>query len=238
MYLKKLEQLSRYLVENDLDSNGISRFINFEILGYLQCRAIIFAELSDDGHLQSVDSFGFTKEAIESWGAFPLTLDVPVTAAVKQNACIHVKSPDDLYEKFPVMKQIKNIDHDWGSILAVPIHAFGVYSITSFLKPELDEDHEQFLRAVGQLAAVAFTKATILRRVAGRIGRSNNSRQGVELTPRQEMIRKFILKGLTNQEIAHEIGFSDSLVRQETIEIYAILNVSGRKELISNSSKN
>jgi DNA-binding NarL/FixJ family response regulator len=40
-------------------------------------------------------------------------------------------------------------------------------------------------------------------------------------------------KGATNSEIALEIGYSESLIRQETIEIYRTLGVSGRKELIT-----
>ena len=39
-------------------------------------------------------------------------------------------------------------------------------------------------------------------------------------------------KGFTNAQIAAEIGYSESLVRQETIQIFRILGVSGRKEII------
>ena len=47
------------------------------------------------------------------------------------------------------------------------------------------------------------------------------------------LIKVWIEKGMTNSEIAQEIGYSESLVRHETIEIYAKLNVSGRKELLN-----
>jgi DNA-binding NarL/FixJ family response regulator len=39
--------------------------------------------------------------------------------------------------------------------------------------------------------------------------------------------------GYTNIAIANEIGFSDSLVKQETMTIYSLLNISGRKELLN-----
>jgi DNA-binding NarL/FixJ family response regulator len=41
-----------------------------------------------------------------------------------------------------------------------------------------------------------------------------------------------LAKGFTNAQIAQEIGYSESLVRQETIAIYAALRVSGRREHI------
>jgi DNA-binding NarL/FixJ family response regulator len=37
----------------------------------------------------------------------------------------------------------------------------------------------------------------------------------------------------TNPEIAKELGFSESTIRHETIRIYQILKVSGRKEAIN-----
>jgi DNA-binding NarL/FixJ family response regulator len=41
---------------------------------------------------------------------------------------------------------------------------------------------------------------------------------------------------LTNAQIAHEIGYSESLIRQETVVIYRKLGVSGRKEIQSQES--
>ena len=52
------------------------------------------------------------------------------------------------------------------------------------------------------------------------------------LTPRQELIRGLASKGFSNRQIAQEIGFSESLVRQETIAIYSALRISGRDDLI------
>ena len=57
--------------------------------------------------------------------------------------------------------------------------------------------------------------------------------ENTKLTSRQESILVMIKKHLTNSSIALELGFSESLIRQETVLIYRKLGVSGRKELIS-----
>ena len=44
--------------------------------------------------------------------------------------------------------------------------------------------------------------------------------------------------GYTNIAIANEIGYSESLVKQETMAIFSILNISGRKELLNYSENN
>lgn len=237
MYLKKLEELSRYLVVNDADSTEICRFLNFGIFNYLECRAVYFAELSNDGRLHPVADFGFTSGSVQSWGSFPLTAEIPITSAVRRDRCVQVNSPEEMYKLFPIMKDVPNLDHDWKSILAIPLHAYGVFSITTFLEPKIDDEHECFLRTVGQLASVAFSKSHLVKRLGTRAPAQVLSKHQNILTPRQEIIRKMIEQGLTNRQIAEEIGFSDSLVRQETMAIYSILNVAGRKDLLDQNSK-
>ncbi len=50
------------------------------------------------------------------------------------------------------------------------------------------------------------------------------------LTERQNLILKLISEGRTNAAIADVLGYSESLIRQETIRIYAKLGCSGRNE--------
>jgi len=56
---------------------------------------------------------------------------------------------------------------------------------------------------------------------------------GQPLTERQELILQLIKEGKRNHEIADRLGYSESLIRQETMVIYKKLGVSGRKSLIS-----
>jgi DNA-binding CsgD family transcriptional regulator len=44
------------------------------------------------------------------------------------------------------------------------------------------------------------------------------------------LILKLIAEGRTNAAIADVLGYSESLIRQETIKIYAKLGCSGRNE--------
>ena len=51
------------------------------------------------------------------------------------------------------------------------------------------------------------------------------------LTSRQARILEMISDGKTNATIATHLGYSESLIRQETIIIYRKLGVDGRREL-------
>lgn len=48
-------------------------------------------------------------------------------------------------------------------------------------------------------------------------------------TQRQLEILQALIEGKTNYDIASELGYSVSTIRQETIKIYSLLNVSGRR---------
>lgn len=52
------------------------------------------------------------------------------------------------------------------------------------------------------------------------------------LTPRQATVLRLLADNLKNREIAFSIGYSESTVRIETIEIYRKLGVNGRHEAV------
>jgi DNA-binding CsgD family transcriptional regulator len=57
-------------------------------------------------------------------------------------------------------------------------------------------------------------------------------RGGELLTPRQKTILVLLAQELTNTQIAFQIGYSESTVRQETMTIFRKLGVSGRAEAV------
>lgn len=65
------------------------------------------------------------------------------------------------------------------------------------------------------------------------LGKPKNG--STKLTPRQNIILDLIKKEMTNPAIARELGFSESLIRQETIHIYRKLGVNGRHDLVVKS---
>jgi DNA-binding CsgD family transcriptional regulator len=52
---------------------------------------------------------------------------------------------------------------------------------------------------------------------------------GPIFTQRQLEILQSLIEGKTNYDIASELGYSVSTIRQETIKIYSLLNVTGRR---------
>lgn len=59
----------------------------------------------------------------------------------------------------------------------------------------------------------------------------NESLLGQALTSRQSEILELIIERKTNMQIANDLGYSESLIKQESMIIYAKLGVKGRQEI-------
>ena len=59
------------------------------------------------------------------------------------------------------------------------------------------------------------------------------TKEASELTERQSEILALVKVGKTNASIAANLGYSESLIKQETIHIYRKLGVTGRNELLT-----
>ena len=160
-----------------------------------------------------------------------MSLDIPLTRSISQNECIFISSPKEFVKNYPDLKQLGTINTDWKTSLAVPIQRHGAFYLVLHGTPQMSDELEGLLRSVGNLILIH------LREVRTSTDKSAAKyASATQLTARQELIQNLLVHGYTNPEIAREIGYSESLVRQETIAIYAFLGVSGRKELIRNDA--
>jgi len=234
MYLGRIEKFAHFLVRPQVTIPEVCKFLVLETFSEYKSSALFATEITDDGYLTPVGSFGLNPKSIQSWGNIPLNQDLPFTEAVKTNSMLVVK-PNEVFETFPALKNFTNISDDWDSHLICPVIPFGVFSLTLRSVPEVETEFELFVRTAFALAAFHFMRANVRIPAYSPKNKKIQGKRAGQLTLRQQMIKDLMQKGLTNAEIAEQIGYSESLVRHETMEIYAVLNISGRKELLDNS---
>lgn len=233
MFLKRVSELANYLSDVEREAEEVAKYLCLKTFSELSPTALYIAEITDDGYLSPVAGFGFEKLAIANWGRFPLSMHIPITDAVRRDECIIIDSAEEFFGSYPILNEIEDVTTDWEAVMAWPMLPFGVGFAILQKKPRVDEEFHFFLRSTGAVIALQQSK---MRRANDRSLSSSEVRkrkESVELTKRQKVIYEMLCKGATNAEIALEIGYSESLVRQETIEIYRMLGVSGRKELIT-----
>ena len=123
-------------------------------------------------------------------------------------------------------------DQIWRKTILIPL--LPNYFATLSLQIEItDEVHNQeyfdALRSVINLYLALDSKVHHSPRENARIRKEKQS--GPRLTERQELILELIQEGKTNATIASLMGYSESLIRQESMVIYRKLGVEGRKDL-------
>lgn len=233
MFLKKATELANYLTGSTRSAEEIAKHLVLKSFSDYSPTALYIARITDDGFLSPVAGFGFEKLTIANWGRFPLSMHIPITDAVRTDKCIVIDSVEEFFGNYPILTEIDNVSTDWEAVMAWPMLPFGVGFALLERVPILDEQFEHYLRLTGAVVALHLLRNQSTPEVPEYQSVTAKKSVPTSLSNRQKVILEMLSKGATNSEIATEIGYSESLVRQETIEIYRILGVSGRKELIS-----
>jgi DNA-binding CsgD family transcriptional regulator len=231
MYLGHVERLARYLITPGLTIPDVCKFLVLDTFVRLRASAVYAGEITDDGYIAPIGTFGIAKKVIEDWGPVPLSLTAPLSDAVRKNELVLLRR-EDAFEKYPVLNNYEGFPEKWSSYLVCPVLPCGVIALTLDTVPEIDPELELFLRTAASLGAIHFNRSQLQVEPFVRMTRRNSAKRNAVLTERQEIIKALMEKGMSNSAIAAEIGYSESLVRHETMAIYSTLNITGRKDLI------
>jgi DNA-binding CsgD family transcriptional regulator len=231
MYMKEVLGLSDYLAQTRRSPDEVCEFLTVVTFSFLSPRALYIGEISNDGFLNRRSTFGFDEVSSAHWSRIPMTLKIPLIESIAKNECLLVPNTKAILKGYPDLALLGDIHVDSKASLAVPIQRRGAYHLILNGNPQMSPEFEHLLRSVGNLLLMHLREAQPQQEK-----KSEQIAAATTLTARQVLIHNLLTHGYTNPEIAREIGYSESLVRQETITIYAFLGVSGRKELIRNGA--
>jgi DNA-binding CsgD family transcriptional regulator len=127
---------------------------------------------------------------------------------------------------------------DWKTEITLPVYPIGGMAMFSSKKLELTESMMVFFTAIGSLLGLYASRLPVaLVEVAIDVKKKIDLPQ-VPLSDRQLVIADMLERGFNNAQIGSELGYSESLIRQETVAIYRKLQVTGRKAMQAISALN
>lgn len=194
--------------------------------------AVCFFELEDDEKIIPHNIVGLDNLTIDQLLAIKLDENRPASNVLRemkmaiygeeelasQNLQIVIKDADLSYRNSEITK--------WKSAAAIPIGTNKGYSILFPIDvTQFDFALENFRILESLLNAyesLVYSVSPV---------ESKKSILGTSLTNRQDEILGLIKIGKTNLQIALDLGYSESLIRQETMNIYKKLGISGRKDV-------
>lgn len=150
---------------------------------------------------------------------------------VYSNAMIELEHDSEFLEKFAESTGFVELDM-WKTTFLIPLVPDFLVSLS--LQSKKDGSHERndyfrTLRAILQLYVSNLIDSNRDSKIITRPKLSKNIE--LRLTERQELILELIQTGKTNPAIARLLGYSESLIRQESISIYRKLGIKGRRDL-------
>jgi DNA-binding CsgD family transcriptional regulator len=215
-------------------------------LGDFDIEGMVYLQLNSNGHLKPKSAFGLDLHDTQiADREYPLHELNPCSQAIKEEKIIVVENLHESKQDYGNIC-LTVIPEYFNSLAAFPI-SYGARVIGSMfaISPRKKLNSPQFVEL---LEAIAKTVGSLLLTLPrengnGRVdemksaprtesftNRETVRKDRTEMTERQRVILQMIADGRTNADIADLLGYSESLIRQETIRIYAILGCSGRAE--------
>jgi len=227
MQAEKILALSGFLAMSPKSYNEIAQFLVMNTFSEEDFLRIYIGEVLETGVLCALGGFGWDSDQFSSIGELPLQSKMPITDAIRNSRVLVNHAGDEFDESFPLINSL-DLPKDWVSEVSIPIYPIGGMTLFSSIQIELSEAMEIFFVAVGSLLGLYASRLPEALVEVARAVKEKIALNPAPLSDRQYLIAGMLERGFNNAQIATEIGFSESLVRQESVVIYRKLQVSGR----------
>jgi DNA-binding CsgD family transcriptional regulator len=199
--------------------------------------SIFIGELIETGVVCPLAGFGWSSQEYSNFTDIPIQEKFPITEAIRTNTVLISINDSGYKNEYPLMKDFE-FAGDWKSGISLPVYPIGGMSMLSSKHLEMTESMKVFYTAVGSLLGLYASRLPVaLVEVAIDVKKKIDLPQ-VPLSDRQLVIAGMLERGFNNAQIGLELGYSESLIRQETVAIYRKLQVTGRKAMQAISALN
>lgn len=236
MRYQKILEFSEFLARVPRSYNEIAQYLVMNTFDDQEIQRIYIGELIETGVVCPLAGFGWSSKEFATLNGYPIHDKYPVTDAIREKRVLLSHFNEKFKKKYPLVTP-ELYAHKWTSIVAIPVNPIGGMAMVTDLELELTDEMNMFYIAIGSLLGLYASRLpAALAAVAINVKEKINLPQ-VPLTGRQLVIADLLERGFNNAQIGLELGFSESLIRQETVAIYQKLQVTGRKAMQSNRAQ-
>lgn len=230
MHSKKILAFSDFLAASPETFNEISKFLVLNTFSEENCFCLYIGELIDNGFVCPLGGYGWSSAEYAAFFDLPIQEKIPIAAAIRENT-VFIALNGTEYEKEYPLEVGSRYEGKWVSGVAIPASPVGGMALYSTKKLELTEAMKVFYIAIGSLLGLYSSQLPKPIVLASVDIKEEIHLPQLPLSDRQLVIADLLERGFNNAQIALEIGYSESLIRQETVAIYRKLEVTGRKAL-------
>ena len=195
---------------------------------------VYVGRLDSDGIIRTEGSFGYSTNIGIDQLETSLETSRPMPHAFKKRE-VYVANREEVLRDFQDYSPFDERS-PWLATAVVPTLGKHVFVFRLQCHIEDKEPISIYFKAVGAILSFfdfgnSQSKTKLITKAA-----THNSLLGQALTSRQSEILEYIVERMTNVQIANTLGYSESLIKQETMIIYAKLGVNGRHDILYSST--
>lgn len=196
----------------------------------------IFTEIQKNGTVRIVASYGVDKKDVAAWQDIPIDVKTPVNDCLKENRVVWVNPVKNEFLDYQLLNNLPQ-DNRVQTLISIPIKAstniIGSLSLLSLSKINIEHTLELLITTLCNLSALS--SELDLKNYSNKHSLEFqtipvNTELFKKLSERQLKIFTMLTEKKTNNEIAHQLGYSASTIKQETMNIYEILGIRGRED--------
>ena len=225
-YLQRIEQIADFLAQVPHPDQAME-FLSLHISPIDEVAVAFRGIIDADGSIRCVNIKGFSKNEIITKTQFKISDNRPISVSARTQKIVWARY-ETVSQEYPDFYHFDKRT-PWKSQIALPVGLTRVYSF-SFPSDHIDrEGMNSYLDSIASILKVYESVLEFRSAIGSRTFIEESEVQ--PLSDRQNRILELLKLGRTNREIADVIGYSESLVRHETMIIYKKLRVEGRHEL-------
>lgn len=230
MHTKKILAFSDFLAREPKSYNEIAQYLVMNTFSDEKFICVYIGELLETGVVCSLAGFGWSAEETARFVDIPIQVKYPLTEGIRENEVLISHNEPEFFSEYPLMETFA-YQGDWKSGIVIPVYPIGGMAFYSSITLELTEAMKVFYIAIGSLLGLYASRLpAALVEVAIKAKEIIDLPQ-VPLSNRQLVIAGLLERGFNNAQIGLDLGYSESLIRQETVAIYRKLKVTGRKAM-------
>jgi DNA-binding CsgD family transcriptional regulator len=230
--MQNIVEFVDFVKRENPDLNEMCQFSVIRTFGFLKASSMFGAVLESNGQIRTTGQFGFSQEVMKSWEEQTISDSTPTTDALKTNNIVWIGEKNEWEREYPHVAKY-GLDITANAFITWPITVRGSYmsvlgiclQTAAAPSPSLIS----FFETIGGVVALQLSQSD-------RFPTTSEEDRIIALmnlfTRRQRDVMSLVSDGLTNVQIANELGFSESTIRQETMRIYEILGATGRADAV------
>jgi DNA-binding CsgD family transcriptional regulator len=229
MEIQRISEFSNFLANAPKSFSAIAQFLVMQTFREEEFLSGFISELNENGIVHPIGGFGWSHEKFNAFPERQISSNSPITNSIRDNELIFFANDEAFDIEYPEL--LWSPPDGWASGVAIPVYPMGGAIFISSKAPGVDREKEMAYTAIGSLLGLYASRLPSQFVEEAKKIQEKIDIKRMPLTDRQLVIAGMLERGFSNAQIGLEIGYSESLIRQETVSIYKKLNVTGREAM-------